>query len=179
MKLLARDQNFERVVRVSDGRSQIAVRRIGAINLPGKKSDDRTVTFREIRTEKLELEIDSAGHPPLDIDLNHPVDAYLVSYFICFIAEPGVSYELQTCNPYATERVKYERLIEQYLNEGNCAVQGNLAPATGITFAPRPWGGSDFWNRNGITIISLVIMATLAVVCFSTFKKFSAAQNNG
>ncbi len=178
LKILASDQNFDRAVKISADRQLIASSHISAINLPGKKSDNRAVMFRETRAENLEVEIDSNGHSPLNIDPDHPADAYMDSYFVCFIAEPGSSYELQTCNPYATGKVKYERLIEQYLNEGHCAVQGALAPATGITFAPRPWSMPNFWSRNGITVISLVIMAILAAVCFSTFKKFGAAQNN-
>ena len=178
LKILASDQNFDRAVKISADRQLIASSHISAINLPGKKSDNRAVMFRETRAENLEVEIDSNGHSPLNIDPDHPADAYMDSYFVCFIAEPGASYELQTCNPYATGKVKYERLIEQYLNEGHCAVQGELAPATGITFAPRPWSMPNFWSRNGITAISLVIMAILAAACFSIFKKFGAVQNN-
>lgn len=166
------DANFQRSVTVStEERRTVARAALRSVTLPGRSERNDVITFPEAREAALEVAFSATDNAPLRLDPNTPFDLEIRPYVICFIAEPGVPYRLDTGNPAIKQRPVYEQQVDAYLNDGFNPIRWELTPAPLPPLPSRSFlSQSQFLKRYGFVLCALLVTALLAWACVRTLR---------
>lgn len=179
LALRPEQQNFDRRVTVScevpGGWRELAAGRLTRVRLPDTAPVEQCeITLPETRAARLRVVIENHDNPPLTFAAGS-VGALRQAYRALFIAEPGTRYALVYGAPEPVAAPVYEQSVLNYLRGGRQAEVWPLAAApdgslrVGIAVHAR-----RFLARHGLLLVSLAVMAALALLILRAVRRLPA-----
>lgn len=179
LELLPDQQNFDRRVTVScdapGGWRELAAGRLTRVRLPDTVPVEQCeIALPETRAARLRVVIENHDNPPLTF-APESVRALRQAHRALFIAEPGVRYALVYGEPEPVAAPVYEQSVLNYLRGGHQAEVWPAAAApdgslrVGIAIRAR-----RFFARHGLLLVSLAVMAALALLILRAVHRLPA-----